>query len=436
MGNNSEFTGNYSQRKTTDDLSECNFSDNDICGCSDSCKVYDIRLNGIRVAVKRLKHVFLSHPVYLASYKKEFNVGVRLKHPGLPVYRDFKEGVEDVYIVMEYIDGVTLDRFIKSEAGLTYFSRYDNVKRFLTQLLDVVAYLHRVGVIHCDIKASNIMIRNSDYGIMLLDLDKSYCDSLDLTHGGTYEASEPLVNGERPTIKKDITAIGKIIDGLSEKILGFPQRRLKKFRRRCDENGTTCDALVKILEKGDNKGISIWGAAAIILLICSVLYLFVVWSKKQVDNNEEEVVAVQEIDDTIATSSIADKEIMAKAESTTSEHNVNSTPVLTREEGQNLSNIEIDYDSRMSKSIKRIAEVKNKIHSSALTPMEVLELMESLSDKFREESDEALEYYKKKYSGHKETDIAMAFSNAAVKSKANRMLEELTKEVVDSLSHR
>ncbi len=159
----SDFGSGFSENNL--DSVTVGFTDQNICGEGASCIVYRMRLSGLLVAVKRLREEYRTDPSYIASYRKEFQIGQRLKHDALPVYRDFHEDIKNVYIVMDYVDGISIEEFIKTAEGVKYFSSAENVRRFLKELLNVMGYLHRCGVIHCDLKPANIMLRHIDRGV-------------------------------------------------------------------------------------------------------------------------------------------------------------------------------------------------------------------------------------------------------------------------------
>lgn len=70
------------------------------------------------------------------------------------------------YLVMEFVEGTSLDAYQKKRGG--YLSEDEAVPIFL-QILDGVGYIHRNGIVHKDIKPGNIMVRN-DMIIKLLDM--------------------------------------------------------------------------------------------------------------------------------------------------------------------------------------------------------------------------------------------------------------------------
>lgn len=152
-----------------------------------TCDVYVTRYHGRRVFVKRLKEKFRANSVYRAALDKEFELGVTLRHKSLPEYREY----HDDYIVMDYIDGVTLAEVIKCDTkGETsasnasrWLKRPENLRRMLKEIIEVTGYLHRHNIVHCDIKPDNIILTDGTFNLMLIDFDKSYTSWLDDTSG-------------------------------------------------------------------------------------------------------------------------------------------------------------------------------------------------------------------------------------------------------------
>jgi serine/threonine-protein kinase len=101
------------------------------------------------------------------SFKHEAEILTRLgdEHDQIPRYIDYFEENRDFYIVQEYIDGHDLTNDITS--GKPWSE--DEVIELLQGVLKVLAYVHEQGVIHKDIKPSNIMRRYSDNKLILID---------------------------------------------------------------------------------------------------------------------------------------------------------------------------------------------------------------------------------------------------------------------------
>lgn len=90
----------------------------------------------------------------------------KLKHPNLPSIIDVIDSDENFLIVMDYIEGITLERLLAEEGA----QPQEKVADWAGQLCDVLNYLHTrpVPIIYRDIKPSNIMLR-SDGSVVLID---------------------------------------------------------------------------------------------------------------------------------------------------------------------------------------------------------------------------------------------------------------------------
>lgn len=385
------------------------FTENNICGESASCIVYQMRIDGLRVAVKRLRPEFRTNPIYVAAFRKEYMIGRQLKHDSLPVYRDFRADLDEVYIVMEYVDGVSLDKFVLTESGKEYFSYEDNVRRFLTELVGVVGYLHRSGVIHCDLKPANIILRNSNRGVMLIDLDKAYSDTLDLTHGGTTNVSEPLPFGEKPTVWKDYRAIGRIIDCLSGNVSRFPLTKFRKFRDSCLEDGINVDRLQKNLKP--SSGIRWWLIAiiSVLLLVGLIIAIF---------KRPSETVASEAIE-------LAKDTVMVQLPIT--EEN-------QREVFETKSSVPIiDPDDRMTAFIYKIDSVTSLLETGKLSDSEIRSLTLGLAGEYASEYGKILADLKKENPAMSGLDIELALAKSSEHSRALGLLNRFTQAAADTL---
>lgn len=385
------------------------FTESNICGESASCIVYRMRIDGLRVAVKRLKPEFRTNPIYVAAFRKEYMIGRQLKHDSLPVYRDFRADLEEVYIVMEYVDGVSLDKFVLSELGKEYFISEDNVQRFLMELVGVVAYLHRSDVIHCDLKPANIILRNSNRGVMLIDLDKAYSDTLDLSHGGTKNISEPLSFGEKPTVWKDYLAIGRIINCISGNVPRFPLSKFRKFRDFCFEDGINVDRLQKKIKP--SSGIRWWLIAIISVLLLVGLIIAIL-------NRSSENVALE------SSESAKDTVIVQLPITAENQHEVSD----------NKSSIPIiDLDNRMTAFIQKIDSVTSLLEVGKLSDSEIRSLTLGLTEEYASEYGKILAGYKKGNPALSGLDIELALAKSSEHSRALGLLNRFTQAAADTL---
>ena len=124
-------------------------------------RAVDTRLNRT-VAIKILPEHLSNDPDRQQRFQREANVVSSLNHPHICTLHDI--GVQDDvhYLVMEYIDGETLQK--RLAGGPLPLQR---ALEYAIQIVDALDKAHRRGVIHRDLKPANIMLTGS--GVKLLD---------------------------------------------------------------------------------------------------------------------------------------------------------------------------------------------------------------------------------------------------------------------------
>ena len=210
------------------------------------CDTFVARQGQRNVFIKKLKSKFSTSPIHIEALKKEFQVGTMLRHNSLPFYIDAK----DDYIVMDYVDGHTLADMIGRNDLWLHQRR--NIIRILDQLLSVVDYLHQNNVVHCDIKADNIIITSGTRNVVLIDLDKCYTSYLDSTSGSPslYGVSAKKLGD--PQI--DFHGIARIAEKLSVFFSSDEDKaRIAKFVKVCNSDNPYFDELSDILHKQMKK---------------------------------------------------------------------------------------------------------------------------------------------------------------------------------------
>lgn len=256
-------------------------------GGGSTCDIYRTRWQRHTVFVKRLKEEYRAAPIYLDALDKEYEIGVRLKHVALPTYLHFHRD----YIVMEYIDGKTLAELITKKDE--WLGKKQNVKRLLRELVCVVGYLHRQGVVHCDIKPDNILITNNGRNLVLADFDKCYTDSLDDTSG--HPAKYGLSIDKVGRIALDFRGIAHVAKSIKA---SFPKLKLKwldKFLKACNQEDITADTLSEILEENkQTRNILIPIGLIVLILILGIwAFLFFPKSKQQGNTAPKEDIDVE-----------------------------------------------------------------------------------------------------------------------------------------------
>ena len=205
-----------------------------------TCDIYKTRWQRRDVFVKRLKEEYRAKPLYLDALDKEFDVGVGLRHPSLPEYREFHRD----YIIMDYIDGETLAVMIKRNDP--WLTKEKNIVAMLRELIDAVDYLHRHNVVHCDIKPDNIMIRSNTKHLVLIDFDKSYTDALRDTSGHPSKYGLEVDEVGRTAI--DFRGIGLVVEQFKSELPDFKLSVWEHFVKACYKPDASCEELTAILD--------------------------------------------------------------------------------------------------------------------------------------------------------------------------------------------
>lgn len=155
------------------------------------------------VGEEDLKHI-------MQRFRHEAQAVGRLVHPRIVQIYDFGEDENVAYIVMELVNGKTLAQHLQQE--LVYEMR--EVAEIIHQLLDGLAHAHAAGVIHRDVKPSNILI-NNDGRIKISDFGIARIESSQLTQVGDvlgtphYMAPEQFM-GADIGLQADLYSVGVI----------------------------------------------------------------------------------------------------------------------------------------------------------------------------------------------------------------------------------
>jgi serine/threonine-protein kinase len=177
-------------------------------GMADVYKATDI-LEGKVVAVKILKPEFSDNEEFIRRFRNESKAIAVLSHPN--IVKIFDVGFTDKlqFIVMEYIDGITLKEFIEQQGVL----KWKDTIHFIIQILRALQHAHDRGIVHRDIKPQNIMlfpdgtIKVMDFGIARFAREELKTVS-DKAIGSVHYISPEQASGNVTDERSDIYSVG------------------------------------------------------------------------------------------------------------------------------------------------------------------------------------------------------------------------------------
>lgn len=169
-------------------------------------------LDDREVAIKILKDEFLNNEEFIRRFKNESKAIAMLSHPNIVKVYDVSFGDMIQYIVMEYIDGITLKEYIDRQGII----EWKDVLHLTIQVLKALQHAHECGIVHRDIKPQNIMllqdgtIKVTDFGIARFS-DKATRTMTDQAIGSVHYIAPEQARGDSTDGKTDIYSVGVML---------------------------------------------------------------------------------------------------------------------------------------------------------------------------------------------------------------------------------
>ncbi len=161
------------------------------------------------VAIKMLKDSISDNPQALRRFINESKAVAMLSHPNIVKILDVSVKTEHKFIVMEYIEGITLRDYMNRKGALGW----REALAFITQILLALDHAHMKGVIHRDIKPQNIMVMDggvikvTDFGIAKIP-DAQTVTMIDHAVGTIYYISPEQAKGKKIDSRSDLYSLG------------------------------------------------------------------------------------------------------------------------------------------------------------------------------------------------------------------------------------
>lgn len=175
------------------------------------------------VAIKVLGDDFKTHPDSLIALQREARRMQQLSHPNIASVYDFDRDASHVFLVMELLEGESLDRLLArhADAGLPI----EQARQVIEGAGNALRHAHSRGLVHSDFKPANVFVTRSgevkviDFGIARIAKDATHVGDAAYTvfdagklgaFTNSYASPEQMLEGSVPDPKDDIYALGLV----------------------------------------------------------------------------------------------------------------------------------------------------------------------------------------------------------------------------------
>ena len=173
-------------------------------------RVWDLQ-RGVPLAMKVLHPELASDPAFMARFQREARALQALSHPHIVPFYGLYKAQDLTFLLERYIDGPSLDEFLRGRAGAPLPLR--EVLVYFKALYTSLGYAHAQGMIHCDVKPGNVLIDQGGH-VYLTDFGIARYADVSATTAvmGTpiYMAPEQI-RGERVRPETDIYSLGVML---------------------------------------------------------------------------------------------------------------------------------------------------------------------------------------------------------------------------------
>lgn len=235
-------------------------------GMADVYLAKDLILDNEEVAIKVLRTNYQTDQIAVARFQREARAMAELNHPNIVSIRDIGEEDGQQFLVMEYVDGSDLKKYIQDHAPLSN----NEVVRIMEEVLSAMTLAHQQGIVHRDLKPQNILltkdgtVKVTDFGIAVAFAETSLTQTNSML-GSVHYLSPEQARGSKATVQSDIYAMGIMLfemltghipyDGDSAVTIAL-QHFQKPLPSIIDENKNVPQALENVVIKATAKRLS------------------------------------------------------------------------------------------------------------------------------------------------------------------------------------
>ncbi|MCR4957600.1 MAG: leucine-rich repeat protein [Prevotella sp.] len=260
------------------------------------CDLYRAKRYGRWYLLKCLKQEHAADAVYQQLLRKEIEVLMRLQHPGVMQ----AVGMETVVlpgrgsvtcVVAEWIDGMTLAEYLKSNPPLK------QLRRIALELAEALAYVHQQQVVHRDVKPSNVMITHNGGYVKLIDFGLADTDSHTILKqpAGTLRYMAPeQAHLAQADVRNDIYSLGIILQEMNGLGRVVPRRIVNRCLAPIEHRWQNTEALVDALKQSSRRRrwLYIGAALALVAFIVGLLVWQIRHLQQKADDMESNATAM------------------------------------------------------------------------------------------------------------------------------------------------
>ena len=235
--------------------------------------LYKVRKGGRFFVYKALKKNLVGVRMYEDLLKKDFDIGFSMQHPNICQYYGYinAPGIGNC-IVMEWVDGITLQEFLQSPGRRKASSSVAD--RIVCEICSALDYMHRKQIVHRDLKPENIMLTYNGMNVKVIDFGLSDADSyaiLKAPAGTMVYASPELLAGEQVDGRSDLWSLGVILGELGCRYSSIARKCLK---RNPDERCQYADEVISAVRSLGRARMRALAAVAVLCLLAGGIYRF------------------------------------------------------------------------------------------------------------------------------------------------------------------